>query len=115
MLRDPRTYLWDAVQAADHVMDFTHSQTFDDYTADLLLRSGVERQLEIVGEALSQMSHVDAELAARIPHLGNVVGFRNVLVHGYAEVDDDIVWQVVHEDLPGLRSLPQTLLDELDR
>lgn len=114
MRRDPRTYLWDAIQAADLVTEFARGRAFEDYENDVLRRSGVERQLEIVGEALNQLSRVDPEIAARIPQLGIVVGFRNILVHGYAEVDDVRVWLVIHDDLPELRDVLQALLDELD-
>jgi uncharacterized protein with HEPN domain len=76
--RDPYTYLWDAHNAAENVLRFTKGRTFEEYTGDVLLRSGVERQLEIVGEALNQMSRLDPELASRIPQLRTVVGLRNV-------------------------------------
>lgn len=88
-------------------------RTRDDYAADVLLRSGVERQLGIVGEALNRLSHVDTGLAARVPELRSVVGFRNVLVHGYREVDDDIVRQVATDELPPLADVLRGLLTEL--
>jgi uncharacterized protein with HEPN domain len=111
---DPRTYLWDACNAAENVLRFTEGRTFEEYASDLLLRSGVERQLEIVGEALNQMSRRDPELASRIPQLGSVVGFRNILVHGYADVDDGIVWRVTIDKLQPLIALLRKLLAELD-
>lgn len=49
--RDPRTYLWDARRAAEQVRSFVDGRTFDDYVADAMLSSAVERQFEIVGEA----------------------------------------------------------------
>jgi uncharacterized protein with HEPN domain len=112
--RDPRTYLWDAREAAENVLRFTHGRNFEEYTSDVLLRSGVERQLEIVGEALNQMARLDPDLAARIPQLRSIVGFRNVLVHGYASVDDGIVWRVTVDQLPPLVALLRSLLAELD-
>lgn len=54
MLRDPRTYLWYALQAVEHVQQFTQNRTVEDYKADVLLRSGVERQLEIAGGRLAR-------------------------------------------------------------
>lgn len=86
--RDPRAYLWDAIEASNHALRFVTDKTRDDYADDVLLRSGVERQLSIVGEALNQLGHVDPDLASRIAELRSVVGFRNVLVHGYREVDE---------------------------
>lgn len=114
MRRDPRAYLWDAVQAITHVEQFTRERTFRDYEADVLLRSGVERQLEVAGEALNQLSRVDADLAAQIPELASIVGFRNVLVHGYAAVDDARVWDVVENSVPMLRAVLIRLLEELE-
>ena len=55
------------------------------------VRSGVERKLEVVGEALNRLSREDPELAAQIPDIARVIGFPNVLAHGYEIVDDEIV------------------------
>jgi uncharacterized protein with HEPN domain len=74
------------------------------------VRSAVERQLEIVGEALNQLYKVDKVLAAQIPELGRIVAFRNILIHGYANVDDTLVWQVVTDKLPELESVLRMLL-----
>jgi uncharacterized protein with HEPN domain len=107
---DRRKYLWDALTAAELIFQFSTGKTFENYQADALLRSGVERQFEIVGEALNQLSRLDPELAAGIPDLPRIVAFRNILIHGYAVVDDDLVWQVVVERLPGLASALRELL-----
>jgi uncharacterized protein with HEPN domain len=71
-----------------------------------MLRSAVERQLGIIGEALAQLARTDRNIAARIPELRRVVGFRNVLIHGYDRIDDAGVWRVIKGDLPscGTRS-----------
>jgi uncharacterized protein with HEPN domain len=107
---DRRKYLWDALTAAELIFDFSTGKTFENYQADALLRSGVERQFEIVGEALNQLSRLDPELAAAVPDLPRIVAFRNILIHGYAVVDDELVWQVVIERLPGLASALRELL-----
>lgn len=77
-----------------------------------MLRSAVERQFEIAGEALAQLSKMDRELAARVPDAANAIGFRNVLIHGYAKVDNAIVWQAATRDLPTLRSEIDALIKE---
>jgi uncharacterized protein with HEPN domain len=107
---DARNLLWDARQAAERVARFTHGKTFGDYQTDELLRSAVERQLEIVGEALNQLSRVDSATAAAIPDLPRIVGFRNVLIHGYASVDNRIVWGVVEANLGSLVNSLKVLL-----
>jgi uncharacterized protein with HEPN domain len=114
MRRDPRAYLWDVIQAGEAVQRFVDGTTLEKYRADLLVHSAVERQLEIVGEALNQLSRVDKGLAARIPEIGAVIGFRNVLVHGYAEVDHARVWQTIHHSLPVPLPTVRSLLAELD-
>jgi len=103
MRADARKLLWDALQAADRVARFTGGKSFGDYLADELLRSGVERQLAIVGEALSQLRRVDPAMASSIAPLSRVVGFRNVLVHAYASVDSRTVWGIIEADLEPLR------------
>ena len=77
------------------------------------MRSAVERKFEVIGEALNQLSKADASLAARVPHLRQIVAFRNQLIHGYALVDHQTVWGVVQHSLPALRQAVDTLLHEL--
>jgi uncharacterized protein with HEPN domain len=88
----------------------TAGKSFTDFNSDLVLRSAVERQFEILGEALRQLARLDATLAARIPDLRQIVAFRNVLIHGYALIDRARVWQAVQNDVPGLRAILADLL-----
>ena len=111
MRRDPKCYLWDARNAADAIARFTRDKTFEAFLADDLLRAAVERQFEIIGEALRQLSQIDSALAARIPDLRRIVAFRNILVHGYVSIDHENVWRVIQMELPGLRETLTALLD----
>lgn len=114
--RDLRAYLFDITEACQLVGDFTRGKSAADYASDPLLRSGVERQLEIVGEALSQaMRNHPAALADRIPEAPRIIAFRNQLAHGYASVADDIVWAIVISNLPVLCERVDALLRELSR
>jgi len=81
---------------------------------DALLRSGVERQFEIIGEALSRLSKIEADVASRIGDSKRIISFRNLLIHGYALVDDRVVWDVVQKGLPGLLRDVEPLLAERD-
>lgn len=108
---DPRKYLWDALRAAELVHDFARGQSFADYQANAMLRAAVERQFEIIGEALNQLSQVDPAMASHIPDLPRIVAFRNILIHGYATVDDALVWQVLVDKLPGVQQALTELLD----
>ena len=115
MDRDPKKFLWDAREAADAIIEFTRGKTYTHFAADRLLRSAVERQFEIVGEALSQLAKLDPALASRIPDLPRIVAFRNILVHGYAVVNHELVWRAINENLPDLRTALDSLLRAGDR
>jgi len=110
MPRDHRTFLWDARRAAEQINSFVHGRSWADYEADVLLRSAVERQFEIIGEALSQLSRDHPEISERIPDLPRIVAFRNVLIHAYASVDDGLVWSVATEKLEALLATLNELL-----
>lgn len=112
MLRDARAYLLDARNAAELIARFAQGRTLEEYRHDPMLRSAVERQFEIVGEAFNQLAKLDPVWAERIPDLRRIVDFRNVLAHAYAMLDDALVWQAVTEKLPPLSGLLQVLLDE---
>jgi uncharacterized protein with HEPN domain len=68
-------------------------------------------QFEIIGEALNQHSKTGAALAARVPDLPRLVAFRDILIHGYAVVDDAVVWDAAITKLPALRSALADLLE----
>ena len=114
MPRDPRAYLFDVLQAAERVERFIRHKSFEDYVADDLLRAGVERQFEIIGEALNQLQKHDSTLLVDIREHRKIIGFRNLLVHGYAEIDDAVVWSVAIEKLPWLREDAEALLNKLN-
>lgn len=115
MPRDPRTWLFDVEQAAQRVQRFIHGCSYEDYRANELLRAGVERQFEIIGEALNQLRRHDPVLAAEIREHIRIIGFRNLLIHAYATVDDGVVWDIATQKLPGLMDDVQALLARLNR
>ena len=63
---EARKYLYDIREACELIMEFAEGKTLEDYTSDPMLRSAVERQFEVIGEALSQLAKVDHETAALI-------------------------------------------------
>ena len=111
MRREPVVLLLDAERAAAKIAQFIAGSTEAAYLADALLRSAVERQAEILGEALNALARAAPEMAAAIPDLSRAVAFRNLLIHGYAMVDDRIVWRVASEDIPLMRRDVKLLLD----
>ena len=111
--RDPRVSLADALVAGETIQEFLLGKSLGDYSADRLLSSGVERQFEIIGEALARAVRADASLAGRLPEAADVIGFRNVLAHGYDAVSDLLVWSIAHEKLPHLLARLRQLLTEM--
>ena len=104
--------LFDAISAARAAQEFVATRTQEDYLADLMLRSAVERQLYILGEALSQLRQIDPTKFDQIPDARRIVAFRNVLAHGYAQIDDARVWSIVETDLPAALSELETMLPD---
>ncbi len=95
--------IYDLDRAIDLIINFTDGKRLVDYQADVLLRSAVERQFEIIGEAFNRLKKVDPGILARISDYRRIIGFRNMLAHGYDIISDEIVWDIVETKLPGLR------------
>jgi len=84
MRLEPKKYLYDVSQASELLEQFAHGKSFAEYQTDAMLRSAVERQFEIIGEALRRLSQEDPATAAKISEHGRIIAFRNILIHGYA-------------------------------
>src|SRR5687767_4070167 len=100
MQRESKKYLWDMQRAGTLIVQFTSGHDFEAYQADIMLRSAVERQFEIIGEAMTQLAKLDSATAARISEYRGIIGFRNILVHGYDNVNHRLVWSKIEELLP---------------
>ena len=104
--RDPRVYLSESIEAAERITSFVHGRSLTDYESDVMLRSAVERQFEIIGEALRRLEDVSHDVASLISSRRRIIAFRNQLAHGYFAIQHDVVWAITQNDL--LR-----LIDEL--
>ena len=112
MPRDPKAYLYDMREAARLIAEFTRDLDFERYAAIAMVRAAVERQFEIIGEALGQLAKLDPDVAGRIGDHRRIIAFRNILVHGYAGVDNMLVWDMVATRLGDLLRDVELLLDE---
>ena len=112
---DIRKYLFDINEACGLLLQFTAGKTFSDYSTDPMLRSAVERQFEIIGEALGQALRLDPSLSSRISNTGRIIAFRNRLIHGYGSIADEIVWGILEANLPTLQKEVATLMRELNK
>ena len=97
-----KKYLSDMMRAISLIESFTaNTRSYTEYTMDLKTQSAVERQLAIIGEALNQYDN----------NTRQIVGFRNRIIHAYDSLDDTLVWAIVVNHLPALKSEVKTLLE----
>ncbi len=104
MRRDDEVRLNHMLDAAREAVSFARGRTRDDLDGDRQLVLALIKDMEIVGEAAT---HVSEPQRRRLPELPweRIVGMRNRLVHAYFDINLDIVWKTVTEDLPELISL----------
>ena len=112
MTDEVRKRLLDALRACDSIQEFVSGVDFATYQNDLMRCSAVERQLEIIGEALGQAANEDEKLKELIPAIPRIVALRNRVIHGYDSVDDEIVWDIVHNNVPSLKDRLKVFLEK---
>lgn len=86
----------------------------EDYLASRLVRSSVEREFTIIGEAVLTLSYKAPDVFASITGARRIVDFRNRLTHEYPTVDDELVWGLIKVDLQVLRSECEALILQFD-
>ena len=107
-----RKLLFDVLESGRSIRAWCEGRSYEDYEADRQFRRAVEREFEVIGEALNRLVHTDPSVAARISQMSRIVGFRNRIIHGYDTVDDATVWGVVDGHLPGLLAEVEAILQE---
>ena len=107
---NPQKYLYDIQNCCEFLLEFTARKSAQDYRADRAFRSAVERELQIIGEAMLQLDNRFPEIAEQISDHGSIIGFRHVLVHGYDSLNPKTVWNVVETKLEILLSQVSTLI-----
>lgn len=107
-----RKYLYDIQQASQLILDFSQGENFESYQTNPMLKSAVERQFITIGEALSKALRQVPALNEQIPDARKIIDFRNVLTHGYANISDAVVWDIVQTSLPELMQAVNGLLGE---
>ena len=93
-------WLQDVLKAIGLLRQFRSGRRREDLDGDALFKSAVERQLSIVGEALSRAAGAAPDLKDRISDFRQIVSLRNILIHGYAGVRSDLLWPLFDADLP---------------
>ena len=106
--------LHDIQDAAAFIAEATRGKSQEDYEEDRLLRQAVERNFEIIGEAMRRLAQTASEVAAQVGDYPRIISFRNLLIHGYDLVEDAQVWKVVCEQVPELLRRVAGLLEQAD-
>jgi uncharacterized protein with HEPN domain len=106
--------LRDVQDSGRTIQGWCAGRTFADYEQDRQLRRSVEREFEIIGEALARLARTCPEQAARVGQLQRIVGFRNRIIHGYDAIDHATVWGVMGGHLPQLLAEVEALLKDVD-
>ena len=102
--------LLDIHEAAQSILKHTSARNLADYSADRFFRRAVEREFEIIGEALNRLQQFDPETSDQVTELRRIVDFRNRIIHGYDTIDDIVVWGVIEKHLPLLEREVSALL-----
>ena len=109
---EARTYAQDILEHADLIQNLLADKSYEDYTNDWVVRSAVERQFSIIGEAVNGLSRHAPTAAASITAYPRIIAFRNILMHGYSQVDNEIVWDIAQTYLPTLINEVNNILEQ---
>lgn len=102
-----RKLILDILLSCEEIQTFTAGKSFEDFLKDRLLQLAIEREFEIIGEALVRLERLDANLPQKIPEYRKIIGFRNIIAHGYDIVDDASLWDFAINRVPELHAKAQ--------
>lgn len=106
-----KTWLIDIKQSIDEIFDFLGDRRdFFAYQQDLKTKKAVERNLEIIGEAVNRILKTDKNFS--IEEAKSIIGTRNRIIHSYDNISDEVIWTIVSRDLPKLKIQVETLLKD---
>jgi uncharacterized protein with HEPN domain len=112
MTDEAKKLLLDVLTACRAIERFAAGRSFAEYQKDEQFRSATERKFEIIGEALSRLAWKAPDVIERISGVLAIIAFRNRITHGYDAIDDLVVWDIVEQKVPVLKSEAEKLLGE---
>ena len=109
MQREIQKYLHDILESINSIDEYLgNKRDFVAYQKNKLLRRGIERELEIIGEATNRLLKIDPEIS--IKDSRRIVDLRNWVIHGYDKVDYVIIWGIISRDIPNLKQQVEKLM-----
>ena len=114
MPRSPQKLLCDILDAAEFILDQTLGKSLTEYERDRLLSNAVERNFITIGEALGRLARLNPQAASALGDYPQVIGFQNIVVHGYDVLEHAIVWGIIQNELPQPTARAQLVLKQLD-
>jgi uncharacterized protein with HEPN domain len=111
MKHDSKVYLQDILSSIQNIYEYVDNIDFSKYTSNRMIKHAVERNFEIIGEAINNLLKVEGSNFP-ISDARKIISFRNQLSHGYSSVSDKLVWKIIEEKLPTLHSEVVELLEK---
>jgi len=106
-----KSWLFDIVNSINEIDSyFSESKKFETYISEIRTKRAVERNIEIIGEAMSRILKENPEI--NISNSRKIVDARNKIIHGYDEISDDVIWGIVINHLPLLKIEAENLLQQ---
>lgn len=112
MDNDVKTWLYDILQSINEIDSYYENKpmVFQEYVSDIKTKRAIERDIEIIGEAVNRIRKKDKNF--KLDNAEKIVGTRNRIIHGYDKISDDLIWSIVINHLPKLKVEVLGLLDE---
>lgn|ERR1017187_764213 len=111
MEREVKKLLFDISVSAKNINDFLgEKKYYEEYKNNTLVRRAIERELEIIGEAINRLLKIKPDIEIKVAR--KIVNFRNRISHGYDSIDDETVWGIIINHLPILQQDVESLLNE---
>ena len=110
MSRDESLYLADIQDSCKKVLRFTKGMTYKDFSHDELHFDAVLRNLEIIGEAVKNISEETRQKYSQVKWR-KIAGFRDVVAHEYFGVNDETVWDIIENEIPSLLAAVKIMLE----
>jgi len=109
MKLEVKKYLYDIKESVDSIESYLGvKRDFNTYLSNKMLRRAIEREFEIIGEAMNRIEKIDSEI--NISGKKQIISMRNRVIHGYDKIDNEIVWGIIVRHLPKLKAEVESLL-----